>query len=196
MAFPGTGWRRFLCVILVFLAAASAARAQGDLVGDDLDLIAPPDLSSPRATLNSLRTGVQRATDLLAKAWDQYRAEPGFFASPEVNEKLRVADLLFRRAVATLDLSQVLAVSREQTGIEVVLALEEIFDRLPAIDLETIPDAAAVAANELTAWTLPYTDLDDRQDAEGPSAGQFVFSSDTVVEARDSTIRSGSTASA
>ena len=102
-----------------------------------------------------------------------------------MNEKLRVADLLLRRAVATLDLSQVLAVSREQTGIEVVLALEEIFDRLPPIDLETIPDAAAVAANELTAWTLPYTDLTIVKLAEGPSAGQFVFSSDTVVEARE-----------
>ena len=82
MAFPGTGWRRFLCVILVFLAAASAARAQGDLVGDDLDLIAPPDLSSPRATLNSLRTVFSGRPTFSLRPGTNTRPNPGSSRAP------------------------------------------------------------------------------------------------------------------
>ena len=85
--------------------------------------------------------------------------------------------------MTTLDLSEVPLINREQTGIETVLLLLEILDRLPPIDPETVPDVAAVAANGLTAWTLPYTDFDIVKMTEGPKAGQFVFSADTVVEA-------------
>ena len=65
MALPRAGWRFCLCAILVLLAAASPARAQEALTAADLDLIAPPDLSSPRATLDSLRTSVEQAYDIL-----------------------------------------------------------------------------------------------------------------------------------
>ena len=183
MAFVGTGWRRWLCAVLVFLAVASVAAAEGDLAGDDLDLIAPPDLSSPRATLNALRTNAERAYELFVKANEQYRNDPGFFASPEVDEQIRIVNLLLRRAMTTLDLSGVPLINREQTGTETVLLLLEILERLPPIDPATVPDGAAVAADDLTAWTLPYTDFDIVKMAEGPRAGQFVFSTDTIAEA-------------
>jgi MscS family membrane protein len=175
------GWRACICVVLVaFAATMSPSRAEGDLAGADLELIAPPDLSSPRATLEALRTNFDRAYDIFGKAYHQYRNDPGFFASPEVSEQMRIANLLLRRAMSTIDLSQVPLVNRDKTGMETVLLLGEILHRLPAIDPATVPDAAAVAAVGLTAWTLPYTDLDIVRIEEGPDAGRFVFSADTV----------------
>ena len=167
---------------------------QGQLELAELDLIAPPDLSSPRATLQALRSNVPEARDAFVKGYDRYREEPGYFASPEVSAQVHLAKLLLRRAMATVDLSQVPLVSREETGTEAVLLIEEILQRLPAIDLETVPDVAEVAAEGLTAWTLPYTDIDIVRMAEGPKAGQFVFSADSIAVARDLYGTSGSTA--
>ena len=180
------GWRACLGIALIVLAAAlSPARAEGDIGGAALELIAPPDLSSPRATLDALRANFDRAYDIFGKAYDRYRREPGLFASPEVAEQMRVANLLLRRAMAAVDLSQVPLVNRDKTGMETVLLLGEILHRLPAIDPATVPDAAEVAAGGLTSWTLPNTDLDIVRMEEGSHAGKFVFSADSVNAAPD-----------
>jgi hypothetical protein len=113
MAFARAALRLFLCAILVFLAGMVQAAAEEALTGTDLNLIGPPDLSSPRATLTTLRTSVEQAYDILKQAYDEQRADPGFFTSPDVSAKVHRVDLLLRRAVATLDLAQVPAVNRK-----------------------------------------------------------------------------------
>ncbi len=49
---------------------------------------------------------------------------------------------------------------------------------------ESIPDAQAVAAQGLTEWTFPGTDIKIVKITEGEHAGQFLFSSETVRRAR------------
>ncbi len=185
MASPSTAFRLCLCVILAVLLGAPVAMAQGALTGTDLELVGPPDLTSPRSTLEGLKTSVDQAYDVLSDAFAEYVADPGFFESPEVSAKVQIADLLLRRAIATLDLSQVPTVNREQTGLEVVILLKEIFERLPPIDPATVPDAAAVKEEGLTAWTIPYTSLEIVKPDNGPKAGKFVLSANSVAGARD-----------
>jgi MscS family membrane protein len=45
---------------------------------------------------------------------------------------------------------------------------------------EAIPDAQAVEAQGLTKWRIPHTSIDIVQVAEGPRAGEFLFSPETV----------------
>ena len=177
--------RPYLWAILVVVLGLLPAAAQPALTGTDLELIGPPDLTSPRSTLEGLKTSVDKAYDILSAAFDEYVADPGFFESPEVSRQVRIADLLLRRAMATLDLSQVPLVNRYRTGLEVVILLKEILERLPAIDPATVPDSAVVKADGLTAWTLPYTNLEIVKADSGPNAGKFVFSAGSVAGAHE-----------
>ena len=171
------------CLSLTAVAVPTGALAQEP--PPPVALLAAPDLSSPRATLLTFRTSVERAYDVLAAAYEQHRSEPGFGTSAAVAEKVSTAELLLRRAMATLDLSQVPAVSRQQIGVETVLLIKEVLDRLPPV--EDVPDAAAVqaASPPITEWLVPYSDLHIVRLDEGARAGQFVFSARTVAGAQE-----------
>jgi MscS family membrane protein len=185
MAYLAVVGRLVLASILGLAAHTAPVGAELAFTGTDLSLIAPPDLSSPRATLTTLRDSLEQVYDVLDDAYAEHREDPGLFTSPAVAAKVNKADLLLRRAIAALDLSQVPAVSREQTGTETVLLLKEILDRLPAVPPESVPDAAAVKAGDIDSWTLPYSDIRIDRLTSGPRAGQFVFTAGTVAGARE-----------
>ncbi|MEJ8573321.1 mechanosensitive ion channel family protein [Microbaculum marinum] len=155
----------------------------------DLFLLSPPDLSSPRATLQTLRRNVQEAYVNLIEAYEIHRETPGFGTAPEVTELVKEAELRLRRAVDTLDLSEVPSVNRERVGTETVLLLKEILDRLPVPPYNEIPDYVTVSAapksHPLTQWTLPYSDITIVRIDEGPNAGKFLFSAETVALAKE-----------
>lgn len=186
-----TAFRRLAMAIAMFgalVATAATGTAQDQQpVNGTLALLAPPDLSSPRTTLSALRQSVDRAYALLNEAYDEHRTDPGFGVSPEVAEKVSEARLLLGRAIATLDLSQV-AVNRQKSGLETVLLLKEILDRLPPIPRDAAPGAEEVAAAEaakspIVGWLIPYSDLRIVRATEGSKAGQYVFSANTVARA-------------
>ncbi len=185
MVFSRTGWRHWTCAILLLLSAVLPAASQGELTPADLALIGPPDLSSPRTTFGALQSSVTEAYDAFAKAYDRYRAEPGVAPSPEVADGIDTVNRLLRRAMATIDLSEVPAVDREQTGIEVAFLLGEVLDRLPPVDLDTIPDDVAVARDGITTWRLPHTALAIVRIENGPQAGEFLFSPESIAAARE-----------
>lgn len=99
------GWRVWLCGIVLFLSALVPAKSADDLTFAQLELIGPPDLSSPRATLATLRESVNEAYRLFVVSYDRYRAEPGWWPSPGVENDIDTVTLLLRRAMAALDLS-------------------------------------------------------------------------------------------
>ncbi len=123
----------------------------------------PPQLDSPRATLESF---LRHA----AQAIERRQAEAPFDA-------IRRS---FRRAMLCLDLSEFPLATREGTGFEKVLLLKEILDRIELPPFEEIPDLAAVEQTGLASWRLPDTELTLDRIAEGPRAGEFVFNSRTV----------------
>jgi MscS family membrane protein len=184
---------RFATVGLVaLLVMATPIRADGTLklTDSNLALLSAPDLTSPRATMFALSDSVDRAYEVLSKAFIEYRADPAFGPADSVISQVTLAELLLRRAVATLDLSQVLAIGRRQTGMQTVLLLQGILDRLPVTPAAAIPGAQAVktadaAGTPITDWTVPFSDLHIVRMTEGPNAGHFLFSARTVARAEE-----------
>ncbi len=125
----------------------------------------PPDTSSPRGTLQSLISNVERTYQRLLA--DEPIKRPA------------------RRALRTLDLSDVAPSVREQRGLTTILLLKEILDRIELPPIEAIPDDAAVEERKLTRWTIPYTEITLAKPAEGLRQDEFLFTPPTVKLVRD-----------
>ena len=141
----------------------------------------PPDTSSPQGTLSSFVESVNQSHRTLMAAYDQYLKEAGPFPSTSVREQFNQTKILFQRAERCLNLSQIPPRLQQEVAIEGTLLLKEILDRIEAPPYAEIPDADAVAADkEFSKWTLPDTEIDIVKVEEGPKAGEFLFSPETV----------------
>lgn len=147
----------------------------------------PVDTSSPRATLEGFLSSVNRAFSVVMNVNKHHAAmtEPHILAAQEAAEDL------FERAVATLDLRDVPEEHRKDVGIESVLMLKEIIDRLPLPPIDDVPDAAMVASQVAARqknsqqtfqyhWRFPNTEIDIVEISKGKKQGQFLFSAETV----------------
>ena len=122
--------------------------------------LAPVDTSSPRATFQSFRTNVERAY----RSWRRH-------------ESLNQTEDIAARFLRTLDLAHIGAALRSEVGVDDALYLYDTISRIGVPPPESLPDAAEVAAKGLTRWTLPRTEITIERIAEGPRAGEFLFSS-------------------
>ena len=148
--------------------------------------LAPPDTSSPQATLRSFVENVNESHRILMAAYDQYLKEPGPFPSTEVREQASQAEILFKRAKRSLNLSEIPPRLEQDVGIEGTLLLKEVLDRIEVPSYAEIPNAEAVAADEeLSRWTLPDTEIHIVQVEDGPQAGEFLFSTETVARLKE-----------
>ena len=144
--------------------------------------LAPPDTSSPQATLRTFVENVNRGHRILMAAYDQHLKEPGMFHSTSVSEQAKQALIFFRRAGRTLNLSKIPSRLKKDARIEGIIMLKEILDRIEVPPYTEIPDAEAVATDEnLSGWTLPDTEIHIVKVEEGPRAGEFLFSPETVA---------------
>ncbi len=144
--------------------------------------LAPPDTSSPQATLRSFVENVNEAHRILMAAYDQYLEEPGPFPSTEVREQAKQAKILFGRAKRCLNLSKIPRRLEQDVGVEGTMLLKEILDRIEVPPYSEIPDAEAIAADsELSRWTLPDTEIHIVKVESEPRAGEFLFSRETVA---------------
>lgn len=148
-----------LCLILLLGAEASAQEARPFP-------LAPPDRSSPRATLQSfVENNVRGARAVEAGA-------PG-------DEVL----FWFQRADASLDLGEVSLDQLENVRTETGLLLYEVLTRVGLPDLDDVPDAAEVATTGQEVWFLPGTEIAIHLVTEGDFAGAWLFSPRTVSNA-------------
>ena len=93
------------------------------------------------------------------------------------------------KAGRLLDLSRVPPAAQRKIADETFYLLWEVIGRVELPDLAEIPDADVgknVQENleQLTRWRIPGTEITIDRIAEGPRAGEFLFSSDTVKQAR------------
>jgi MscS family membrane protein len=161
--------RAAISLLLLCLAGSADARHP----------LEPADTSSPRATMESFLT----LTDEVAKRLETYRDTP----SPAAQKALMQAGLNIRRL---LDLSQVPPTARYEVAGETYLFLWDVMARLELPHLQEIPDANAVMERDDKAkgsaeWQLPGTEITIARVAEGPRAGEFLFSPDTVERLPD-----------
>jgi MscS family membrane protein len=155
-----------LAAIATIVVSAPLAAAEGETENP----LEPLDASSPRATLQSFveQAAVSEEAALAYRSNRSLGAQRAYF--DEVNKTREL-----------FDLSEVPAASQDEIVEENFLALADILLRVPLPDPESIPDAEMAAADELTQWTLPGTEITLRPLEEGDRAGSWIFSSRTVA---------------
>src|SRR5207344_2926596 len=109
------------------------AHGPGAFAQDQPHPLAPPDLSSPRATLTSFLT-------LINSAYYHWNAEGRTYQ----NRIQRAA--ITRLAHQFFDLSDTAPSVRNNVGRETAVFMKEVLDRVGLPPLETIPDEEMVAA--------------------------------------------------
>jgi MscS family membrane protein len=156
-------WCAFLAALIAcLLGAGSSSLAQP--VDFESYPLEPPNTSSPRDTLRSFLRYVNEAV----QSW-------------RTGEDATLVNNAARRAMRCLDLSGLPPAVRNELGIEKVLLLKEILDRIELPDFEEIPGQEQVAADDgLDSWAIPHTELTIARIEEGPLAGEFLVSASTV----------------
>ncbi len=155
------------------------------------------DTSSPRATLEGFLYSVNQAYALVMGADFKLRRKPPAITRAEAREIEARASSYLERAASTLDLSQVPEALRVNFGLETVLKLKEVLDRMHPPPIETVPDEQMVAAARKgvsgffarTAgplrWRLPHSRIEIVEILEGENQGRFLFSADTLQRISD-----------
>ena len=153
------GLRLLLIGCLLLWAGLSVADT-----GGDLHPLAPPDRSSPRATLESFIGQMNAA-----------------YTAYVHHEDAEAVSLAFGRAIDCLDLSQVAPTLHLDVGGYSALLLKEVLDRLELPPSDQIPGPEA----GIVRWILPGTEIAIVRVDEGDLAGQYLFSGHTVESARE-----------
>ena len=148
----------FLLFFVIFGNSVSA---------EDIHPLAPPDTSSPRATLKTFLDNGNMAVE----AYKSGQREK--------------AKALFERAVRCLNLEEEPPALREALGIYAALYLKETLDRIEVPAFETIPDVQAVKIEKLTTWTVPYTEITIGVVKDASMVERFLFTTDTVRNAEN-----------
>lgn len=150
--------------------------------------ISPPDTASPRATLESFRFIMSEVTKLWATLRTSYDEGSNLFLTEEQNDQLVLLEALLDKATHTLDLSGISDTARQGAGIELVLQLQEILDRIPPIDITSVPGETAgtfhtpfKGDNLPELWTVPGTSLSLVRQQAGERQGHYLFSKDSVA---------------
>ncbi|MGE0416472.1 MAG: mechanosensitive ion channel family protein [Acetobacteraceae bacterium] len=154
-----------LLALLVLIAPAVPSRAE------TLDEKAPfiltmPDQSSPRATIEALRSNGDIALHDFLTEGPTWPPRPALF-----------------RMAATLDTSELPVGQRILATALAATRLKAVLDRLPPERLEAAPDAATVERERIVRWTVPGTPITLILINSGPMAGRFQFSPETVARA-------------
>ncbi|HEX5078504.1 MAG TPA: mechanosensitive ion channel family protein [Geminicoccaceae bacterium] len=156
--------RALLAGAFACLLCASPASLLAQAIDSEPYPLEPPNTASPQDTFRSF---LRYAND----AVQSWRADED---APLINDAAR-------RAMRCLDLSELPPAVRDDLGLEKVLLLKEILDRIEVPDFEEIPGQEQVAADEdLDSWVVPHTELTIARIAEGPLEGEFLFSASTV----------------
>lgn len=140
--------------------------------------LSPVDTSNPRATMQSFITLTKEAADRYA----EFRESP----SPATQNALwHISD----KAERLFDLSQVAPANHRKIADETFYLLWEVMARLELPNLEDIPDTPMETSGEeeieqVRRWRIPGTEITIVRIEEGPSVGEYLFSSNTVKHAR------------
>ena len=121
--------------------------------------------TSPRATMRGFLETMDRA----------YKIQTEFgYRSKKALE-------LLERAERCLDLRNVPPNLVAITGIESVLLLKEILDRLPLPPYGEIPDSNTMESRRWSRWTIPHTEITIARVGNGPREEEFLFTPGTVA---------------
>jgi MscS family membrane protein len=153
--------RTALCLLLFWISVTAAEAAQ--LVHP----LAPPDTSSPRATLKTFLDNTNSAVNA--------------FKAGRKDEAMALAN----RAARCLNLEKEPPALRDVMGFYSTLYLKETLDRIEIPSDDKIPDAEGLRTAKISSWTIPYTEITIALVKDGSSAERYLFTSDTVRNAEN-----------
>lgn len=155
-------------VVLVFLVSFSVK----SWASDDHPL-APPDTSSPRATINSFLDIMRQSKTLLDQ--DPYLESRASIQRDEQLEEM--TEYLF-------DFRETPVERVEDVANYIRPLMMEILDRIDLPGEEMIPDADMVKNENLRLWMIPNTEITLIRIEDGARQRQWVFSAETVKQLR------------
>ncbi len=131
----------------------------------DVHPLAPPDRSSPRATLKTFLDSTNSAVEAFKRG---HRDEARALVEP---------------AIGCLNLGKEPPELRYALGRDSAIYLKEVLDRIQIPPDEEIPDEKKVQTQKISSWTIPYTEITIAAVKEESPSGRFLFTSDTVRNA-------------
>lgn len=145
---------------------------------EDAFFVAPADNSSPRDTVESFLRISKQTYDLFVRdAEGEREVEPS------------EATLLVKELLRNLDLSEEPEFLADAVGKEGAACLKEIFDRAKLPPLEEIPGVGELEADSesgiLERWRLDGTVIEIHRVKDGPRAGDYLFSPESIHNAID-----------
>jgi MscS family membrane protein len=169
--------RLHICLMSLLLVSSATGANHTDRP------LEPLDLSSPRATMNSLLATGDAYFRLLR---DEYWETPSRDAAKRLHELSAEAEL-------TLNLSEAPPAARYEMGRDTVVYLYEVLSRIELPPVAEIPDAAAYVdtgderetKGKPASWTIPHTEITIARVADGPRSGEFLFDPETVARAAE-----------
>lgn len=132
----------------------------------------PVETGSPRETYLSFRENLDHLYEEVLNQEDQGKVE--------IEKRRR----FIRRAARCLDMSHIPETLREQKERETVALLYEVLNRI-AVFGGDIPTEIDIDGNTVEKWTVPDTEITIVRMKEGPRAGEYLFSADTVARVRE-----------
>ena len=164
--------RIVLLLLIAFLVPLpwQAAADSAPPAAVDEHPLAPADTSSPRATLFGFMVNVSNAL----QAWQ--RGEPR-----------QTVESYAGLAYQAFDFSRLPPENQLARKIETALFLKEILDRIELPPADEIPGDNDMANKEraVTKWTIPNTSITIEKLRDGPRAGEFLFTAETVDRLED-----------
>jgi len=185
-------WRILaLALAMTFWSSAGPATAQtadttvaaeaGPVAASDRSPLAPLPLSSPRATFESFQTLSQEAVDTILEAIDVASNNTAFFDTAEVRALKAEGVEELMKAAQTLDLSAVAPESRETVGVDSVLLLKEILERIDLPEISEVPlSVDAAPGSDKPIWTIPETEIRMVGTPDANGTLRYKFSPETV----------------
>jgi MscS family membrane protein len=171
--------RRILTLIYAVLAL-SLWHPGGVLAADADNPLSTADTSSPRATFSGFIETLNQGHAQVAEIITSYLGSSRLYLSDAEREEVDRVHEKIELARRTLDLSELPAALSGSLSTYRVLQLKEVLDRIELPALETIPDTAAMESAQFKRWSVPGTEITIALVKQGPRAGEYLFSPQTV----------------
>lgn len=149
----------------------------------------PLDTASPRSVMEGLMNNVNTAYKRVMEVDAALKAKPPTMTREEAKKIEQEANTFLEHAADSIDLSKIAKSAQQDVGIESVLLLKEIIDRIGLPPLDSIPDTNAVEFERQRRgdsfsgpirWKYPGTSIEIVEVTEGDRQGQFFFSSESI----------------
>jgi len=151
----------------------------------DPNPLSPLDTSSPRATLEGFIATVDGIYAGMADILEEYARSDRLYLPADLRQRQVVLLRRAPKAIRALDTSDVSPVLMDTVPVERVIQLKEILDRIELPAAEDIPDREAMARLGSKRWRLPGTEIDFVMIQDGPRAGEYLVSADTMDRLSD-----------